>query len=109
MADQTAVEWLSGQHFNVFAGPPSSVTWYDVPGIYIFAGLNVQGLWFPVYVGKTDSMAGRLPNHEQWQAAAQLGASYVHARVVQDPDSRTLLEVALIQAYTPTLNKQYAS
>lgn len=109
MADRTTVEWLNGQHFEVVTGPPSSVTWSDVPGAYIFAGLNTQRLWLPVYVGQTASLAGRLPTHERWQEAARLGATHIHAKVVQHPDSRTRFEVALIQKYAPPLNKQYAA
>ena len=47
----------------------------------------------------------RLPSHEQWEAAAQQGATHIHARVVHDEYERIAIESALIQSYQPPLNR----
>jgi excinuclease UvrABC nuclease subunit len=78
--------------------------WNDVPGIYIFCGINAQNQWAPLYIGQAESFAARLPTHERWQEATQLGATHVHAIVVPQANTRQALEAQLIQAYQPRLN-----
>lgn len=80
--------------------------WSEVPGIYLFAGLNSAGKWYPLYVGQAKSLADRIPTHDKWQAARHLGATHVHAMVVQDEAMRCAIEEALIRAYQPQLNVQ---
>lgn len=82
-------------------------TWYAVAGVYIFTGKNAQGLWFPLYIGQAESLAERLPTHERWQKAAQLGATHVHAMVVPLAANRDTIEKELIAAYQPTLNEHH--
>ena len=62
--------------------------WSEVPGLYIFAGRNSEGQWFPLYVGQTESLAARLPNHEKMLEAVQLGATHIHALMVEDSGLR---------------------
>jgi len=99
---QQIANWLSND-FHVY-GPGTS--WNNVGGIYIFTRLNAQGLWLPLYVGKTESFADRLPNHERWQEAMRRGATHIHAKAVRQAASRDQLERDLIQAYQPPLNDQ---
>lgn len=80
-------------------------TWNDVPGVYIFAGLDsTRGWWQAKYIGRTNSFKDRIPNHEWWDEAQQMGATHVHARVVQGAAQQIDLEDALIRAYRPPLN-----
>jgi excinuclease UvrABC nuclease subunit len=81
--------------------------WNDVPGIYIFAGVNSAQKWYPLYVGQAKSLAERLPNHEKWPAALLLGATHVHAMVVQDESARCSIEQELIHTFQPRLNTHY--
>ena len=78
------VTWL-GYDFKVWKA--DAVRWNDVPGVYIFAGLNSQGHWTPVYVGQTESLVDRLPSHEKWPEAEQRGATHIHARA-EESDTR---------------------
>ena len=100
---QQTVNWLSNE-FGVYTYQPINA-WNDLPAVYIFAGLNQRGVWVPLYIGQTGSLAKRLPNHEQWPPAQRLGATHVHARVVQQETLRLQLEKSLIQGYNPSLNQ----
>ena len=55
------VNWLTYE-FDVY---PPNTTWNDVPGIYIFAGLNAAGRWRAYYIGQAKSFKDRLSNHDQ--------------------------------------------
>lgn len=98
------VRWLN-HDFEVFT--PPGVKWYDVSGVYLFVGINPDGNLYPLYIGETESLAKRLPNHERWPEAALAGATQIHARAVPLEDDRTSLEAALIEAYSPRLNVQH--
>lgn len=84
----------------------SSTTWNTVGGIYIFAGLNANNRWVPLYIGQAKSFAERLPCHERWMAAKQMGATHIHAMVVPVQDKRDQIEAFLVQAFQPHLNAQ---
>ena len=97
------VKWLDYE-FQVY-GP--NTDWNEVAGLYIFAGLNSEGRWVALYIGSTESLAERLPTHENWQEAVRLGATHIHARGEQHKETRLALEQELIQAYQPRLNVQH--
>lgn len=84
---------------------PDRVRWNEVPGVYVFAGLDRFREWSPLYVGQTGSLAERLTTHEKWSEASRLGATHIHVRVVQDEESRLALEERLIHAYHPQMNR----
>jgi excinuclease UvrABC nuclease subunit len=96
------VKWLSYE-FHVYT-PDTS--WNDIGGIYIFTGIS-QNKWIPYYIGQTDSFKNRpLSSHEQWDKAQRLGATHIHAMVVQQEATRLAIEKELIQAFQPKLNQQ---
>jgi len=96
------VNWLS-YGFDVYS---PNTTWNDVPGIYIFTGLNAVGRWRAFYIGQASSFKDRFANHENWAAAVRLGATHVHALVVQQAATRDNIEAELIAACQPSLNVQ---
>lgn len=96
--------WL-GYEFEVH-DPNSFIFWHAVPGLYIFAGLNLEGEWFPLYIGSTKSLAGRLLHHPKWLAAKLSGATHIHARMEYLKNTRESLEQKMIQIYRPCLNVQ---
>ena len=98
-----AISWLT-YDFEVY---DTNTTWNDVPGLYIFTGLNQDNLWVPLYVGQAGSFADRLPGHERWEEARQLGATHVHARVERLAANRDTAEALLIEHYQPVLNVQH--
>ncbi len=103
MSGAQEVVWGGGHSFLVY--DLEGTTWNDVPGVYIFAGLDsTRGWWQAKYIGRTNSFKDRIPNHERWDEAQQMGATHVHARVVQGAAQQIDLEDALIRAYRPPLN-----
>ena len=96
------VTWLT-YDFNVYE---HGANWNAVAGLYIFAGLNSAGQWVALYIGQATSLAERIPTHERWQEAVQLGATRVHARVEAQAATRDLIEAALILNFQPVLNVQ---
>jgi hypothetical protein len=93
-----------GYEFTIY--DPATTTWNDVPGIYIFAQ-PVQNGWYAKYIGIADSFSARLPNHERWTEARRLGATHVHAAVIQQAATRATIEQALIGQYQPPLNTHH--
>ncbi len=100
--------WLSYE-FKVYS--PATTQWTDVAGVYIFAGpkrmfagLKSRKEWEAFYIGQTDSFQASLVAHEQWAAAAKLGATHIHAITVPSKAERDQMEHELIQACQPPLN-----
>ena len=106
MSAPQVVSW-GGYEFASY--DPSRTNWNDVPGVYIFAGMSVDGRWWQAkYIGQTKSFKERLGrgnhSHERWREAMDLGATHVHARVVRDDMERKGLEAMLIETYNPKMN-----
>lgn len=98
------VKWLSYE-FTVYE--KDGGRWHDVPGVYIFSGIGRNNLWNAFYIGKCESFSDRLPTHERWYEARQIGATHVHALGVSQEATRASIEQALIAAYQPPLNTQH--
>ena len=98
------VVWLQHE----FEVVEMSSRWQDVPGVYIFAGVNQNNRWQALYVGQASSFAQRMPGHERWAEAVRAGATKVHALVVRQQADRDRMEQALIRACNPRLNTHYA-
>ncbi len=81
--------------------------WNQTAGLYIFTYLGTDNLWHSLYVGQVDSFADRLPSHEKWSQALQLGATHVHALVVPLEANRDKWEKMLIQHLQPPMNQQF--
>ena len=80
-----------------------NTNWNDVPGNYIFAGLNHRNRWAAAYIGETGSLKDRLSpieSHEKWPCAKRNGATHIHAHVSSsDAKVRRTEESDLIDAY----------
>lgn len=81
-----------------------SVSWKDIPGIYIFAGLDQLNRWVPLYIGQASSLSDRLSGHERWAEAVRRGATHIHAKVVNVQRERDIIEQQLISTFQPPLN-----
>jgi predicted GIY-YIG superfamily endonuclease len=104
MADIDRVTWIGNHQFSVHR---YTDTWNEVADVYIFCGPNQQNQWFALYVGQAESLAARIPGHERWREAAQLGATHVHALVVHEAAARDNLEAVLVRTFQPRLNSQH--
>lgn len=83
--------------------------WLARPGLYLFASLETdrQGVrrWRALYVGKTQDFSDRLPTHEDWPEAVQLGATHIHALVLNKAAERARLECLIWDKYRPAMNE----
>ena len=97
--------WLN---YDFEVHDPAEARWNEVPGLYVFARWDSGAqLWRPQYIGQARSLANRLPTHEKWPEAEQLGSTHIHARVEQDAQQRGAIERELIQAFKPPLNVRF--
>jgi len=85
---------------------PSSTTWSKVAGLYIFTYHSDTTHWEPLYVGQAEDFSDRIPRHEKWNSAVQLGATHVHALAVPLEANREKWEKMLIHHLQPPLNQQ---
>ena len=96
------VTW-SGHEFTV---SQHYTDWPSVSGLYVFARQDPEG-WIALYIGEAESFHTRLPTHERWQEAQQLGATHVHVKTEPEAAERQALEEQLIQLYQPPLNVKH--
>ena len=83
-----------------------NTNWKAVPGNYIFAKRSGHG-WIAIYIGETDNLAERLPNHEKWDCARRHGVTHLHAHEnTGGAAARRAEEADLIENYDPPCNKQ---
>lgn len=101
-------DW-AGHCFYVY--DPDNTIWYNIGGIYIFAGVAEHTLkgptWRAYYIGETQDFSERIPGHEQWDEACQPGATHVHSMTVSDSHLRRAVEKFLVQEFDPPLNREY--
>lgn len=98
--------WLDYE-FTVI-DPDDVEHWPEVGGLYVLAELERDGRgrlhWNPWYIGQTDDFSDRLPSHEKWPVAVQLGATHIHAMMETRSRRRESIEKELIEYYRPALN-----
>jgi len=84
-----------------------SASFEDQPGNYIFTKETYSGRWLPVYIGETDSLANRLPNHEKLPCVERNGGTHIHVHISSsDEEIRRSEEVDLIKKWDPPCNKE---
>lgn len=105
---------ISGRRYAFKYYEPNTI-WHDLPGIYAMVRRQIPNLlrpnhFEPVYIGRTVSFADRLPSHENWTRARALGATGYLAMVMHGPEQgRAAVEIDLIRAFNPPINKQHAA
>ena len=79
-----------------------------VSGNYAFVKQLPNRNFIPLYFGQAENLQARLPNHERWEEAKRLGATYVMAHSTQGGDAvRCAEEIDLIQQWQPPMNTQH--
>ena len=76
----------------------------DIGGNYIFAKLTQANKLTPQYVGETQSLKDRLPNHEKLPCAKRNGATHIHVHANGSSAARLAEEKDLIAAFNPPCN-----
>jgi hypothetical protein len=107
MADY--IDWPVGQQkyrYWFLPNPSTPTAIKDVAGNYMFVK-PVNNGWLPVYIGIAESLRDRIPGHDRWNEAAQLGATHVMSHTQSNSAKREAEEKALIAHYQPPLNTQH--
>ena len=99
------VNW-AGYQFLVYK--PEEARNAAMGGLYVFAKLTYDWIgnrtWQALYVGQAMFFSTRLPSHERWSEAENLGANQIHLMVVSNPFQRSQIESYLIENLNPPLN-----
>lgn len=99
------VNW-AGYQFLVYK--PEDAHRALMGGIYVFAKLTSDWIgnrtWQALYVGQAMYFSTRLPGHERWAEAVNLGANQIHLMVENNPFQRKQIEDYLIVNLHPPLN-----
>jgi hypothetical protein len=106
MADQTCT-WTgaSGTKYTFYVYPRGT-TVTPMDGNYVYAKLNNQNQWVPVYFGEGDlsQRAGSdSSSHHRKRCIDSKGATHVHMHGNGDKDSRRTEEMDLLAYYTNAL------
>ena len=107
MADY--IDWPVGEatyRYWFLSNPSSASGIKAVAGNYMFVKLT-DGGWVPVYIGIADDLRDRIPGHERWKEAVELGATKVMAHTQENQAVREAEEKALIKHWDPPLNTQH--
>jgi hypothetical protein len=100
-------KWPFGKEDSLeFTIHDANAAWSPAAGVYIFAFAADPAHWCALYVGQTDNFRARIPNHELWAQAVQLGATHVHALEVRRANIRDIFERGLIESLKPMMNIQ---
>jgi hypothetical protein len=62
------------------------------PGNYIYARLNAQNQWVPLYIGETDDLESRVATHEKRECVRRNGVTHIHAHLTPGGRSQRLAE-----------------
>ena len=76
----------------------------DVPGNYIFARRLSQRKWQAIYIGETESMKDRLPNHNDLPGILQNGGTHIHTHITLDSRARFDEETDLLTSIKTPCN-----
>lgn len=108
MAAET-YKWLKWQ-FSVWRVPlRGGERWPESAGLYVFARLESKTKEAPRYtalrVGQCLDFSDRLPTHERWKEAVQLGMTHVHLREVKSQARRDQIECLIWNEFDPPVNR----
>lgn len=110
MADENTCVWYgqSGRQYRYWHYPLSNFRFAASPGNYIFARVNADNQWEPVYIGETDNLQSRCcGTHHKWDCALRNGATHIHAHTTPGLRQARLDEEADLRAnYRTPCNDQ---
>ena len=89
---------------------PSDTTFNSVAAVYVFTKRTVdssgKGTHEFIYIGETESLATRIPNHEKWPCARRNGVNCICVHRDTNEDSRLAKEADLRAANRTPCNDQ---
>ena len=107
MAHEETINWpgVSGREYKYWIYPIDT-NFKDEPGNYIFAKRTASGQWTPVYIGETQSLRERLPNHEKLPCVNRNRGSHLHVHLTSGgQQARLAEETDLLRKFSPPCNK----
>ncbi len=90
--------------FNVYS---LDTEFESIGAVYAFTKRTVkkdQGSHGLLYIGETEDLSERIPNHEKWPCVSQHDGNCICVHRDNDKDSRLEKETDLIQNYEPPCN-----
>ena len=107
IADATFNGRLGPYGFEVY---PLDTRFISVGAVYVFTKRTVdasgKGSHELLYIGETDSLAERIPNHEKWPRVLRLGANCICVHRDDNGGSRLNKETDLRTANATACNEQ---
>jgi hypothetical protein len=106
--EEKTIMWqgASGNNYKYWILPIDS-SWKDEPGNYIFAKETSPNYWTPLYIGETDSLKNRFPNHEKLPCVNRNGGTHIHTHTSPGGEkARKAEEADLIAKWNAPCNKE---
>jgi hypothetical protein len=107
IADATIKGRTGTYDFEVYS---ADTTFNAVGGVYIFTkrtvDANGKGTHTLLYIGQTDSLRDRIPNHEKWPCARRNGVNCICVHPDDNEGSRVAKEADLRAGNTTPCNDQ---
>ena len=107
IADTTFNGKTGSYKFEVY---PIDTTFNAVGAVYIFTKRTVdstgKGTHTFIYIGQTDSLADRIPNHEKWPCIKRNNANCICVHLDNSEQSRRRKEEDLITGNDAPCNKE---
>jgi predicted GIY-YIG superfamily endonuclease len=91
--EQQTCEWpgISGKKYSYYVCP-FGASLKAAAGNYIYAKLNDQNRWVPLYIGETDDLESRVTTHEKRECVRRNGVTHIHAHLTQGDRTVRLAE-----------------
>lgn len=86
---------IAGYTFDIYA---NDTNFKDVGAVYIFMQLPRNLL----YIGQTESLEQRIPNHEKWSCVTNHGVTGIAVHQDENANSRLVKETEIRNAYPDT-------
>jgi hypothetical protein len=102
MSDNPTCNWIgaSGTLYRYFVHPLPQSFNAGQPGNYIFAKVNAENKWVPIYIGIGDLGDRVTDNHHQWACIRSKGATHVHVHLNAVESARLAEERDLLANYS---------
>jgi hypothetical protein len=102
MAETSSCNWLgaSGTSYRYFIHALPASFNANQPGNYIFAKVNSDKKWEPIYIGQGDLGDRVSDNHHKWACIQSKGATHIHVHTTSSENVRTAEEKDLLANYT---------
>jgi hypothetical protein len=107
LAKQT-IHWYgaSGKAYKYYIHPIRN-DFRDLPGNYMFTKQTALGDWIPLYIGESESLQGRLSNHDKMPCVTGNGGTHIHVHISPaDTAVRRDEEADLLRRWDPPCNRE---